>query len=81
MSEDPAAEIKPSLGDDFPSVMRQMARLESRFLLIDAYAGRAVAYPQLRQMFKANDCTVVTVREVEVEIPNARTIVETTTSK
>lgn len=65
-------EIKPSLGDDYPTVMRQMARTRSTLLLIDTYTGRAVPLPQLRDMFQANGVTLITLREVEAELPTAR---------
>jgi hypothetical protein len=64
-------EIKPSLGDDFPSVMRQMQRLGSSALLIDRYAS-VLPLETLRQMFAANGIHLVTVREVEAELANAR---------
>jgi len=68
-------EIKPSLGDDFPSVMRQMARLRASVLVVGSYAGRAVSFPDLRKMFSANGIKVVTVQEIEAEIAGARALV------
>lgn len=65
-------EIKPTMGDDFPSVMRQMARLRSHYLVLGQYTGRAVSEPQLRQMFKANELTILFVSDIEAEIANAR---------
>lgn len=63
-------EIKPSLGDDYPAVMRQIERTmrplagQRRCCLIDSYAGRTVPYQQLREMFAANGVILVTLREV-----------------
>jgi hypothetical protein len=82
-------EIKPSLGDDFPTVMRQMERLEGpamtadgyrslpvRILVIDQFAGR-LPLETVRQMFAANGRRLVTVREIEAEIANARALLAT----
>jgi hypothetical protein len=68
----PGIEIKPSMGDDFPTVMRQMERLKARILVVDSYSGRAVPVPQLRQMFEANGLKLLFIRDIEAEIPNAR---------
>jgi hypothetical protein len=68
-------EIKPSLGDDFPSVMRQMARLRAGVLVVGSYTGRAVPFPDLRKMFAANGIKVLTVQEIEAEIADARALI------
>lgn len=73
-------EIKPSLGDDFPTVIRQMKRLDARYLLVGSYSGRAVPLPSLRQMFEVNGMVLVTVQEVEAEIPNARALIAVDTT-
>lgn len=65
-------EIKPTMGDDFPSVMRQMQRLRAKILVLEEYTGRAVSEPQVRKMFEANGMIVLSVRDIEAEIPNAR---------
>lgn len=67
-----SVEIKPTMGDDFPSVMRQMERLGAGSLVLEEYTGRAVSEPQLRQMFEANGRSLVFVRDIEAEIANAR---------
>lgn len=67
-------EVKPSLGDDFPSVMRQMQRLRCRYLVIQTYTGRGVSLQDLRKMFAANDLRLVMLQEIEAELANARTI-------
>ena len=64
-------EIKPSLGDDFPAVMRQMARLGAWVLVIDRFAA-VVPLETVRAMFQANHIRLITVREIEAEIANAR---------
>ena len=70
-----AIEIKPSMGDDFPSVMRQMQRLGARFLVVEQYSGRSVPVPALRQMFEANGMKLIFLRDIEAEMANARDII------
>jgi hypothetical protein len=67
-------EIKPSLGDDFPTVMRQMERLRAWVLVIDRFAA-VVPLETVRAMFKANGRKLITVREIEAEIANARALI------
>lgn len=69
-------EIKPTMGDDFPSVMRQMQRLGCDTLVLGEYTGRAVTAPQVRQMFEANGQKLVFVRDIEAELANARAEVQ-----
>lgn len=71
-----AVEIKPSMGDDYPSVMRQMQRLQCQILLIETYTGAAVPLPLLRTMFEANKCQLLTLQDVEAEMPNAKQLLE-----
>lgn len=68
-------EIKPSLGDDYPTVMRQIQRLQCSILLIETYSG-TVPLPVLQQMFAANSTQLLTLQDVEAEIPNARQLLE-----
>lgn len=70
-----AIEIKPSLGDDFPTVMRQIRRLNASYLLVEQYTGRAVPLPDLRRMFQANGVRFILLREIESEIANARALI------
>lgn len=65
-------EIKPSLGDDFPSVMRQMSLLGCRYLVVAEYTGRGVSSLQLREMFQANGITIIFMREIESEVGGIR---------
>jgi hypothetical protein len=65
-------ELKPTVGDDFPSIMRQMRRLECKLLVAGEFTGRGVSEQQMRQMFEANGMKVLFVREIEAEIANAR---------
>jgi hypothetical protein len=63
-----ALELKPTLGDDFPTVMRQMRRLEYAYLVVGTYNGTTVSEQQLRQMFEANSQKVIFVREIEAQM-------------
>jgi len=69
-------EIKPTMGDDYPTVMRQAQRLGCSVLLIGEYTGRAVPEPLVRQMFAASGIVMISVRDIEAEIPNARAYVQ-----
>lgn len=62
-----AVELKPTVGDDYPSVMRQMKRLGCRVCVVGTYTGRGVSEVQLRQMFEANGQTLIFVQEIEEE--------------
>lgn len=68
-------EIKPSMGDDYPTVMRQVQRLGCSILVVGEYTGRAVPEPLVRQMFAASGIVMISVRDIEAEIPNARAYV------
>jgi hypothetical protein len=68
-------EIKPTMGDDFPSVMRQMGRLGSRNLVLGSFSGASVSEPDMRRMFQANGIEVASVRDIDAEMANAREII------
>jgi len=74
-AHDLGVEIKPAMGDDYPTVMRQMQRLGCRHLLIGAYTGRGVSEPQMRAMFNASGITVVFLQEIEEVIRAANAAV------
>jgi uncharacterized protein (DUF3820 family) len=69
-----SVELKPTMGDDFPSVLRQMQRIRASVLVLGSYSGRAVSEPQLREMFSANGYTLLFERDIEAEIPGARAL-------
>jgi hypothetical protein len=58
-------ELKPAIGDDYPTVIRQMRRLGATVLVASQYTGRGVSEMQLCQMFEASGLTVVFVQEIE----------------
>lgn len=65
-------EIKPSLGDDYPSVMRQMQRLGVTVLVIEQYASSNLPLSTVREMFKANGQILITIQDILDKIPNAK---------
>lgn len=60
-----AFELKPAMGDDYPSVLRQMRRLDAHVLVLGNYTGRGVSEPQMRAMFETSGIKVVFVSEIE----------------
>jgi hypothetical protein len=70
-------ECKPSLGDDYPAVLRFMKSLDmrrgvtsfKRCLVIDQYQGRGATLDQVRRFFGQSDITVLTVADIEATAP------------
>jgi hypothetical protein len=60
-------ELKPEIGDDYPTVMRQMQRLKCNALVAQTFTGRGVSETTLREMMEANDYSLIWVREIEAE--------------
>lgn len=67
-------EIKPSVGDDYPTVLRQMNALfrpgsmtdfPNKILFLERYTGVGASVDQLRAIFKASRITVVFRHEVD----------------
>lgn len=72
-------EIKPSMGDDYPAVLRQMKRqqqqLESRWntiwcLLIDQFASQAVTLEQVRKIFERDEIRIVVMQDIRDHLIN-----------
>jgi hypothetical protein len=59
-------EIKPSVGDDYPSVLRQMNHNKSKYLLLRAYTGIGATQEQFKDFFKSQGKIVVFEREVDI---------------
>ena len=70
LSDKIGVEIKPTIGDDYPSVMRQMGRLGARILVVGNYTGRGVSEPQMVEMFKASGFRVLFLQEIEEALRN-----------
>jgi hypothetical protein len=52
-------EIKPSMGDDFPAVLRQMKANQCDVLYLDAYTGVGATLEQVIKMFAASGIKVL----------------------
>lgn len=65
-------ELKPSVGDDYPTVLREMKRLREDVLVVGQYTGRGIGEPQMRQMFNASGILVVFVQEIEEKMRASR---------
>jgi hypothetical protein len=55
-------ECKPSLGDDYPAVLRQMRAAKTNSLVIGAYAGTGATLEQVREVF--GEIKILTVAEI-----------------
>lgn len=66
--KDVRIELKPTMGDDYPSVLRQMLRERADTLVLGSYHGTAVTEEQMLRMFEANDHKVIFVREIEARM-------------
>lgn len=58
-------EIKPSIGDDYPAILRQMKSNGSKFLLYRNYSGTGVSESVFRSFFASQG--IQPVRESEIE--------------
>jgi uncharacterized protein (DUF3820 family) len=58
-------ELKPALGDDYPTVMRQMQRLGVRNLVVGRYTGRGVSEQVLRTILESSGIRLIFVDEIE----------------
>lgn len=58
-------EIKPSMGDDYPAVLRQMQAVSSNTLLIDQYTGSGATLDQMTAMFAASGIVVIPLSVLE----------------
>ena len=61
-------EIKPTVGDDYPAVLRQMRANGSGVLLLAQYTGVGATYKQLVQTFATAGIRVVTLTAVEARL-------------
>ena len=58
-------EIKPTVGDDYPAVLRQMRRIQCTVLFLRDYVGKGATREQFVQTFKTANITVVFADEIE----------------
>lgn len=52
-------ELKPTVGDDYPAVLRQMKRNDASVLVIGAYCGVGATQDEFIQFFKTQGVTVI----------------------
>jgi hypothetical protein len=62
-------EIKPRVGDDFPSVLRQMRVNRADVLLIDQFDAAGATLEQVRKMFATSGYRIVMLAEIEARLP------------
>lgn len=60
-------ELKPTVADEYPAVLRQMQRNKSRFLFVGEYRGEGVTEEQFVAIFAASGLRVVFKRDVDAE--------------
>ncbi len=59
-------EIKPTISDDYPSVLRQMRASKSNVLLVGEYTGIGATEDQFIRTFEASGITVVFERQINL---------------
>jgi uncharacterized protein (DUF3820 family) len=62
-------ELKPSVGDDYPAILRQMRASHSNVLLTRDYTGAGATEEQFVKTFATADIKVVFLRDVEAPKP------------
>lgn len=58
-------EIKPTVADEYPVVLRQMLRNQSRSLFVETYAGEGATEDQFVSIFRASNIKVIFKRDVD----------------
>jgi hypothetical protein len=58
-------EIKPTVADEYPAVLRQMLRNQSRYLFVGSYEGEGATKDQFVRIFAASGKTVVFKADVD----------------
>lgn len=57
-------ELKPTLGDDYPAVLRQVANNEANFIIIENYNGVGATYNQVKEIFKRSGKYLIKLSEI-----------------
>jgi len=52
-------ELKPSIGDDFPTVFREMKQHKSNLLILKNFTTSTITFDQLKQYFKTENISVI----------------------
>ncbi|OZA28844.1 MAG: hypothetical protein B7X91_04105 [Hydrogenophilales bacterium 17-64-11] len=58
-------EVKPIVGDDYPSILRAMKTVKTRQLLVGEYTGVGATWDELVKVFELSGITVVLLDDVE----------------
>ena len=58
-------EVKPTVADEYPAVLRQMQKNRSRYLFVERYAGTGVTQEQFVEIFQESGRTVVFKEDVD----------------
>lgn len=58
-------EIKPTVGDDYPTVLRQMLAGKVRYLFLERYTGTGATLTQFLDIFAASGRTVIFKDDVD----------------
>lgn len=61
-------EIKPTVADDYPAVLRQMARNRSDHLFVGSYQGQGATEDQFVRIFAASEKRVIFKRDVDAAL-------------
>ena len=62
---DVGCELKPTIGDDYPAILRQMRASNAAVLVIGEYQGTGATEQQMRAIFRASGIRVVFVSEID----------------
>lgn len=62
------AELKPSVGDDYPAVLRQMRNNRSNTLVYGTYTGKGVDEQTFRKFFETQQIRVIKESEIDANV-------------
>ena len=65
-------EIKPTVADEYPAVLRQMSRNNSEYLFVGEYTGEGATQDQFVKIFKESGKTVVFKKDVDAKLEEIR---------
>jgi len=63
-------ELKPTVSDDFPSILRQLKNSKANVLILKEYMGRGANFEEFKDFFKLENIHVIFEEDIEmVELP------------
>ncbi len=62
-------EVKPTVSDDYPAVLREMKANESSFLVLSEYTGRGASKDDFVRIFKCSHKLVIFENEIDLAVP------------